>query len=164
MFIFDSVKPGINYHHKCEHQQKIDLRRAVVIRVRTGCVRPMRPVRPDRPADVFSHPMHLMPPNALISPPMHPARLLQPPSVPTPPHPFLFYRSRLTASGVPIPNFQHPDHLPPTFSLRRPKSAPWHLKSSGSFRRGRPRATLSFPTGASLIEVSRSSFYFFSLP
>ena len=60
-----------------------------------------------------------------------------------PPHAFLFYRSRLTASGVPIPNSQQPDHLPPTFSLRRPKSAPWCLKSSGSFRRGCRRATFS---------------------
>ena len=56
----------------------------------------------------------------------------------------LFYCSCLTASGVPIPNSQHPDHLPPTFSLRRPKSALWHLQSSGSFWRGCPRATFIF--------------------
>ena len=70
------------------HQQKNDLRPADATRVRTDCVRPMRPVRPDRPPDDFSHPMHLVPPNALIPPPMHPARLLRPPSVPTPPSSF----------------------------------------------------------------------------
>ena len=67
------------------HQQKNDLRPADATRVRTDCVRHMRPVRPDRPPDVFSHPMRLVPPNALIRPPMHPARLLRLPSVLTPP-------------------------------------------------------------------------------
>jgi len=70
------------------HQQKDDLRRADATRVRTDCVRPMPPVRPDRPPDVFSHPMRLVRPNALIPHPMHPARLLRPPSVPTPPSSF----------------------------------------------------------------------------
>ena len=65
-------------------QQKNDLHPVDATPVRTDCVRPMRPVRPDRPPDVFSHPMRLVPPNALIPPPMHPARLLRPPSVPIP--------------------------------------------------------------------------------
>ena len=79
---------GVVTQGRSEHQQKNDLRPADATRVRTGCVRPMRPVRPDRPPDVFSHPMRLVPPNALISPPMHPARLLRLPSVPTPPSSF----------------------------------------------------------------------------
>ena len=70
------------------HQQKNDLRPAEATHVLTDCVRPMRPVHPDRPPDVFSHPMRLVPPNAFIPPPMHPARLLRPPSFPTPPSSF----------------------------------------------------------------------------
>ena len=100
------------------YQQKKDLRPADAIRVRMGCVRPMRPVRPDRLADVFSHPMRLVPPNALISPPMHPARLLQPPSVPTPPSslPLLPLSSdgiRRTHSQFPAPGPPAPYLLPP---------------------------------------------------
>ena len=70
------------------HQQKNNLRPADATRIRTDSVRPMRPVCPDRPPDVFSHPTGLVPPNALIPPPMHPARLLRPPSVPTLPSSF----------------------------------------------------------------------------
>ena len=70
------------------HQQKNDLRPADATCVQMDWVRHMRPVRPDRPPDVFSHPKRLVPPNALIPPPMHPARLLRPPSVPTPPSSF----------------------------------------------------------------------------
>jgi len=39
------------------HQQKKDLRPADATCVRTGCLRPMHPVRPDCPPDLFSHPM-----------------------------------------------------------------------------------------------------------
>jgi len=39
------------------HQQKKDLRPADATRVRTGCVRPMHPVRPDSQPDFFSYPM-----------------------------------------------------------------------------------------------------------
>ena len=39
------------------HQQTKDLRSADATCVRTGCVRPMHPVRPDRPPDFFSHPV-----------------------------------------------------------------------------------------------------------
>jgi len=52
------------------HQQKNDLHPAEATHVWTDCVRPMRPVRPDSPPDVFSHPMRLVPPNALIPPPI----------------------------------------------------------------------------------------------
>ena len=58
------------------------------IYVQTDCVCPMRPVCPDRPPDVFSHPMRQVPPNAHIPPPMHPVRLLRPPSVLTHPSSF----------------------------------------------------------------------------
>ena len=85
---------------------------------RTDCVRPMRPVRPDRPPDVFSHPMCLVPPNALILPPMHPVRLLRPPSVLTPPHPSPLLL--LSSDGIwcthpqfPAPGPPAPYHLPP---------------------------------------------------
>src|ERR1700759_4691764 len=93
------------------HQQKMDLRPADAIRVRTGCVRPMRPVRPDRPAEVFSHPMRLVPSNALISPPMHPARLLQPPCVPTPPS--FFPLLPLLSDGIRCTHPQFPAPGPP---------------------------------------------------
>ena len=53
-----------------------------------GCVCLIYPVRPDRPPDIVSHPMPLVSPNALMAPAIDPARLLLPPSVPTPPHPF----------------------------------------------------------------------------
>ena len=40
------------------HQQKQKLRPADRTRVRTGSIRPMHPVRPDCPADIFSHLIH----------------------------------------------------------------------------------------------------------
>ena len=70
------------------HEQKIDLCQADAPRFWTGCIRPMCPVCPNRPLDIFSHPMRLVSPNDLISPPMHSAYMLQLPSVPTSPSSF----------------------------------------------------------------------------
>ena len=132
----------------------MDLGPAHAISVRMGCIRPMPPVRPDRPVDVFSHPMRLVSLNTLISPPMHPARLVQTPSVPT--RPSSFPLLRLSSDGIWRTHAQFLAPGPPAPYLLPPptKSAPWHLILSGSFRHGCPRATfLFFPTGAPLIEV-----------
>ena len=61
-----------------------------------------------------------------------------------PPHPFPLLL--LSSDGIRrTPHqFPAPGQPAPNFSLRRPTSALWHLKSSGSFRRGRPRATFIF--------------------
>ena len=55
----------------------------------------------------------------------------------------------LLSGGIPHTHFQFPPprlHAP-TFSLRRPKCAPWHLKWPGSFQCGHPRATFIFSYG-----------------
>ena len=118
-----------NYIQNIWHLQKMKIYPADATSVRKGCVCPMRPVRPDRPPDVFSHPMCLVPPNALISPPMDPARLLPPPSVLTAPLSFPSSTAvvwRHWAYPSPIPSTQTTCPLPSPSGDRNPPCGIWN--------------------------------------